>query len=319
MREEAQLGTDLAELRATIQLLSARRVEAETHGAALRRTIAADNQMLKTITQRVEMRESLEGKGFGTRSSVVDAREDLDRARKSTVAEEGELIEAGASASTIEAEINEKLHAFAVTNMDAFVEAQTRADAIEQDIVKAREKLDRTRITAPIDGTAQELAVTTVGQIVQAGQQLMTIVPHRAALQIEALVLNRDIGFVRTGQKAVVKVESFPFTRYGVLEANVVEVSRDAVASREATAMQSTQMTPIPSDASAAAPVTNAAESVYPVLLVLQRGFLVVDGRRQPLKPGMSVTVEIKTGRRRLLEYLLSPILVSVDQAAHER
>src|SRR5262249_43356362 len=118
--------------------------------------------------------------------------------------------------------------------MGKLADAERKRDQTFQDLVKARAKNTHTRLTAPVDGVVQQLAVTTIGQVVASGQALMTIVPEGAPLEVVALVLNKDIGFVKVGQKVVVKVESFPFTRYGTIDGTVIRVSPDAVDMRSA-------------------------------------------------------------------------------------
>ena len=89
-------------------------------------------------------------------------------------------------------------------------------------------------LKAPIAGTIEALAVTTVGQIVKPGQQLMQVVPDKAPLEIEAYVLNSDIGFVRAGESATIKVDTFPYPRYGTIAGKVFKVSKDAISGKAA-------------------------------------------------------------------------------------
>jgi hemolysin D len=146
----------------------------------------------------------------------------------------------------------------------------------------------------------------------------MIIVPLDTPLEIETMVLNKDIGFVQVGQSAVVKVDAFPFTRYGTIDGSVTKVSSEAVDMRDA---------PNLSDASASVKAqgmtsnsgTNRPELAFPVTIKLARQAIEVDGREVNLSPGMTVTVEIKTGTRRVIDYLLSPLREVVSQTAHER
>jgi hemolysin D len=121
--------------------------------------------------------------------------------------------------------------------MQKLADAERRADRLEQELVKAKSKNERVRLRAPIAGTVQQLAVTTIGQVVTTGQPLLTIVPLDSPIEIEVMIRNKDIGFVEPGRPAVVKVESFPFTRYGTIDGTVLKVSRDAVDEREASAL----------------------------------------------------------------------------------
>ena len=165
------------------------------------------------------------------------------------------------------------------------------------------------RLTAPIDGIVQQLAVHTVGGVVQPAQPLMVVVPVEGEIAIDAQILNRDIGFVREGQPVRVKLEAYPFTDYGIVEGVVETISRDAV---PAEAPQQEQQ-----NANARAAPTPSL--VYSARIRLLRNHLVIRGRRQPIGPGMAVQAEIRTGQRRIIQYLLSPISQAIDEAGRER
>ena len=190
-----------------------------------------------------------------------------------------------------------------------------------QDLVKAKSKNERTRLRAPVAGVVEQLAVTTIGQVVSSGQSLMTIVPPDAPLEIEAMILNKDIGFVREGQEAVIKVEAFPFTRYGTIDGKVINVSPDAVDLRNAPNLSEAAAAVRPQSGAPSAPNSGQGgpELAFPATIAPSRHSLAIEGKDVKLSPGMSVTVEIKTGTRRILSYFLSPLREMVSQAAHER
>ena len=150
------------------------------------------------------------------------------------------------------------------------------------------------KLVAPVDGVVQQLTVHTVGGVVAAAQPLMQIVPIEKAVEVEATLDNKDIGFVREGQTAQVKVDAFEYTKYGTVQATVAHVSRDAV----------------PDDKKGLQ---------YTSRIVLERGMMDIDGRNVALTPGMAVNVDIKTGDRRILEYFLSPLLQHEHESLHER
>ena len=154
--------------------------------------------------------------------------------------------------------------------------------------------LFRSHLTAPIDGVVQQLAVHTVGGIVTPAQQLMVVAPEDGQLEVEAILENKDIGFVNEGQDAEVKIDAFPFTRYGTVEGKVTSLSRDAVQ-------------------------IDKVGLVYTAKVSLTRSTIQVDTKEIRLTPGMSVAVEIKTGKRRLIEYFLSPLLQAGHESIRER
>jgi hemolysin D len=161
-------------------------------------------------------------------------------------------------------------------------------------------------LTAPVAGVVQDLAVHTIGGVVTPAERLMTVVPDSRRLTVEARLANRDIGFVHPGQDVAVKVETFAFTRYGVIHGKVVDVSRDVAA------LPDRPDSDHPNTAAAATPS-------YVAQIALERADMVVDGETRALLPGMSVTAEIKTGRRTIIDYLLSPLARRESEAMHER
>lgn len=150
------------------------------------------------------------------------------------------------------------------------------------------------------------------------GQQVMRIVPDDAPLEIEAYAENKDIGFLHEGQEAIIKVESFPFTRYGTLTGTVKRVARDSIPSSDAQVAENdpTQLAKSNTNVTSMGQTQNL---VYPVVIGLSKTAVVADGREVPLSVGMTVTVEIKTGSRRLLEYVFSPLIEVGSEAMRER
>lgn len=173
-------------------------------------------------------------------------------------------------------------------------EAADKRAAAEQDILKARKRRALQQLAAPIDGTVTNLSTWTIGGIVKPGDTLMNIVPLSATPEIEAMVLNKDAGFVLAGQRVSVKLDAFPFTRYGTIEGEVIDVSRDANKD-------------------------DKLGLVYPVRVRLDAADINVDGKRVAIAPGMAVNAEIITGDRRVIDYILSPILRYRQESGRER
>lgn len=171
---------------------------------------------------------------------------------------------------------------------------ETKAASLAQDVTKAGQKADLQRLTTPIDGVVQQLTVHTVGGVVTPAQPLLIVVPQEHPVEVEAQVENKDVGFVSERQPVEIKVEAFPFTLYGTIPGRVLTVSGDA------------------------APIEKVG-LVYPTRVSMDRGTIQVEGKQVHLTSGMAVTVEIKTGQRRVIEYLLSPLLKSVQESLRER
>ena len=151
------------------------------------------------------------------------------------------------------------------------------------------------------------------------GQPLMVLVPSEGAIEIEALVQNSDIGFVEVGQEATVKVNAFPFTRYGTVDGRVIRISRDAVDAKDAAQSSDAATASRAQNSSIFSTTPNAQNLVFPVVISLSRSMLSVDGKDVNLTPGMTATVEVQTGSRRVIDYLFAPLRETASTAGHER
>ena len=173
------------------------------------------------------------------------------------------------------------------------ITAEKRIIELENNLVKAKQILAQTTITAPVDGTILSLTVKTIGGVVNAGQQLAQIVPEKVPLYVDAALDNQDIGFVKPGQRAVVKVATYPFQRYGYLEGIVKNISPDAIQD-------------------------DKKGLIYKAKIKLNDD---KSSKQNQLKllPGMSVSAEITTGQRRIIEFFLDPLMAKADESLKVR
>ena len=220
----------------------------------------------------------------------------------------------GQLVAALVAQLSQTRAGYAHDVLKDLAEAGQKDGGLAQQYTAAAHKASETVLTAPIGGTVQALAVHTLGGVVQPAKALLTLVPDDGPVLVEATVDNGDIGFVHAGQDVEVKVRTFEFTRYGLLHGHVVDVSRDQV-SDAAPARASADATG--GDAKAEDGKTN--ESGYVAHVALDSARMVVDGREETLSPGMAVTAEIKTGRRSVISYLLSPLRRYAHEGIRER
>jgi hypothetical protein len=153
----------------------------------------------------------------------------LTENQKDLVVQKSRLQETDAALAGIISTRQQTEAEFRRTLFSELNEAERKAGGLADDLSKAERRTKLQLLTAPVDGVVQQLAVHTVGGVVTPAQQLAVIVPADAALEVEAMVSNRDIGFVHPGQEAQVKIDTFNFTRYGLLHGRVMSVSRDAI------------------------------------------------------------------------------------------
>lgn len=249
---------------------------------------------LPLVSERATAMLKLAGSGLIARLSALEAEE-----RRIAVSQELAATEAGVRASEAALEeITEErraVRAEVLTTAHARIaELESRIAMLQQDGIKAGRLTEESALVAPVDGELQQLAVHTLGGVVQPGETLAIVVPRGPALEVEALALNRDIGFIAPGQPAVIKIEAFPFTRHGTLRGIVASIAADAV--------QHERLGP-----------------VYPVRLLVTGNDLRADGHAVRLSSGMAASAEIRTGRRRVIDYLLSPLARTVDESLRER
>jgi hemolysin D len=233
------------------------------------RHLLARQQWQQQDLERVAMQQELQG----------ERERDTALAREiAEIAAEREAFEAGS--------LREALLA---------VEAHRRgAHGLARDLQRLDERAARLELRSPAAGTVQQLAVRAPGAVLKPAEPVLVVVPRDAALEVEAFVLNRDIGFVGSGQDAAVKVDTFEFTRYGLLPARVRSVSVEAVEHPQFGA-------------------------VYPARVALERDWIAVGDGRATLAPGMAVQVEIRTGTRKIIDYFLSPLGRVVHDSIRER
>jgi hemolysin D len=316
-REELVLRGDLRQLAASVRSLDAQFLQKVAEQKRLTETVAAQEMLVATLTERVSMRVILEAKQAGAKAAVINAQEPLQIQQTALATQKGQLAEATAGAEVLLQERQKLIETFRAENGQRLADAERQIDDYAQKLAKAAVKLEHMTIKSPIGGIALGLSVTTLGQVVIPGEELMRIVPDGIGLEIEAYVENKDIGFIQPGQPAIIKIESFPFTRYGVLNATVVRVAHDAIPEPDAQSVEGNPSKGTKSNFFGGAQRTQ--NLVFPVTLVPVHTTMNIDGAEIPLRPGMSATAEVKTGRRRILEYVFSPLVETVSKSMKER
>lgn len=316
-REERVLDADLGQLVGSVADYDAQIQQKGIERDRANATMEAQQRLIAVLQQRVDMRSTLAKEGAGSKANLIDADETLKYHLTQLEVQKGQRDAAAANVEVLTRERDKAYAAFIADNAQKLDEAHRQADDWGEKLVKAKLKSARTNLTSPIDGVVYGLSVTTIGQVVGGGDELIRVVPEGAKLEIEAFLANQDIGFVRTGAKAVVKVESFPFTRYGTLAATVKRVSSDAIPEPVAQ-MNEADASKAPKDKMFGG-AQRMQNLVFPVNLHPEHDFMTIDGTRTPLSPGMAVTVEIATGSRRIIEYVFSPLVEIASDSMKER
>jgi len=293
--QQSLLRDQSREIKARIE--AAERIVEQRQAAikAIEADILRLEQIVPIMVRRAESFHILYAEGHGslleaeeaTREKVQGVQE-LVASRERLTLEGSALLEARQNLEAIAAEFRKNLQT-------QLAEIETRAQRLSKDLVKATHADQRQHLAAPVDGIVQQLSIHTIGGVVTPAQPLLVIVPDEGRLEVEAWIENKDIGFVDTGQIAGIKVDAFPFTRYGIIDGEIVTLSKDAI------------------------PIDKVGY-VYAARVSMARTEMQVgNGRTVHLAPGMDVAVEVRTGERRLIEFLLSPVLKASLESARER
>ena len=311
-----QALAEIARHRAQVAGIEAELTQKEAALEANRVTIARVEATLPLITEKNTVAKTLFDKGYGARPPLLDSEQSLieKRAEKLTAQAAIRQIEGEMRASR--ARLDEIVAGFLVDAADRRTKAVQKVAGLDQQIAKARSRESYRKLTSPVDGTVQSVKIHTPGAVVTTADTLMVLVPDGTGLEIEANIENQDIGFVREGQAVEVKIDAFPFTRFGLIEGHVRRLGRDAASLTPPSQAASNR------DSSAQAQSAQGGQQgtlAYPAKVALARDWIVVDSKRERLQPGMRVSAEIKTGNRRVIEYLLSPVIQRVSEAGRER
>lgn len=287
---EAQVGA----IEATTASLASARASALSDAAAAAAQRAKLEATVPILDRQLEAMRGLDAKGYAPGMRLLE----LERQRRAELGDRdvaaAQEARGASEAQKLERQIRQTREEARRVALADLAKAESDAIVRREEVTKAMRRTKLQRLTAPEDGTVQQLSVHTIGGVVEPARTLMVIVPARETVEVEARLLNKDVGFVREGQAVAVKVEAFPFTRYGSVPGRVVSISRDAV--------------PDPK-----------LGATYLATVALDRATIDVDGRRARLGPGLGVVVDIRTGSRRIIDYLLSPLQTSVAQAGRER
>ena len=291
---QTQLNSEWQDIRAKLAKLDAEAARRQAEVATVQASISKLQSTLPMAQTREADYKNLVGEGFISSHATQDKTRERVELERDLATQRARLQEAqSALTETEHAKAAYRAEAQRQLN-DRHALASSKLEQLTADHSKASQRERQTQLTAPVAGIVQQLAIHSVGGVVTSAQPLMIVVPDSATLTAEVSISNQDIGFVNTGQMAEVKLETFPYTKYGTVKARVDIVTADAVTDEK-------------------------KGSYYPATLTLSQKDMLIDGKRVNLSPGMNITAEIKTGQRRVIEYLLSPVQRAGSESLRER
>jgi len=301
--------TAIAEYEGEKASLAQQRAEQQAVLAASLAEIDKLEQTLPLVDQQLAAREGLAGRGFFSKLKVLEYQQLRLEHRQNIRIQQANAAKARAAIAALDAQLAKLRGSFGKLAVAELSDSQQKSGLAREQLVKSSRRRQFQALRAPVSGTVQQVAVATVGGVVQPAQPLMVIVPDGARPVVEVNILNKDIGFIRPGQPVRIKLEAFPFTDYGTVPGTVETISRDAIDLTQPgdRAERDGEGRPAPQGL------------VYAARIRLHTHRIRVAGRDQLIGPGLAVAAEIKTGERRIIDYLLSPIARTLDEAGRER
>ena len=309
------LQSQVAEQRGKLASMDRQIKQKEAERESIKAAIGKLEATVPVLSQKVEIRKNLFDRDLGSKVVWLTDYQELVGLQQEVLVQKSRFQEADAAVAALVETRAQTAAEFRRTRFDDLAKAEQKAAGLIQDVIKAEQRTKLQALTAPVDGVVQQLAIHTIGGVVTPGQVLLVVVPLDAHLEVEAMVSNRDIGFVHEGQDAEIKIDTFSFTRYGLLHGSVIDVSQDAIArdkpqDKSGDKAQGTE---------AASSEPKGQELNYAARVSLDRIQMQVEDKLVNLTPGMAVTVEIKTGSRRIISYLLSPLVRYKQEMLRER
>ncbi|ARU88635.1 HlyD family type I secretion periplasmic adaptor subunit [Pseudomonas sp. M30-35] len=282
-----ELQSTLAQSAAAIEQRSAEIESAKSTVASLQQSLPITRELAADYKRLLK-------KNFIAKHAYLEKEQiRLDQERELSI-QKSRVLELSAAKKAAQSQQNSVIAQTRRAMLDLEHESEQRSAALSQELKKAQQRDSLMRLTAPVAGTVQQLAIHTNGGVVTEAQPLMVIVPSDQPVEVEAMLENKDIGFVRPGQTVEIKVETFSFTKYGVVDGTVVSISNDAIEDER-------------------------LGLVYSARIQLKQKSIQVGENKIALSPGMAVRAEVKTDKRKVIDYFLSPLQRYANESLIER
>lgn len=297
--QDATLNTSLLrqqwlQFQSQLQVLRSSLAKTRAEQAATQEIITKLEQTLPIAAKRAATLKNLNGKHFVSENDYLTAEQERIQQAQDLAAERQRLKQLHAAEIEVREQINLHRAQSGSTLLTEITDLQRQIATLEEEFIKASDIDAKQVLYAPVAGRVQDLAANTIGGVVTAAQQLMLVVPDEEQLEVEVFLENKDIGFVHEGMSAEIKIHTFPFTKYGVIDAEIINVSDDAT-------------------------VDEQRGLIYRMQLRMAKNTIWVDGKEVRLQPGMAVTAEVQTGKRRIIEFFLAPLLRAKSESIRER
>ncbi|WP_318372549.1 HlyD family type I secretion periplasmic adaptor subunit [Enterobacter sp.] len=255
---------------------------------------AQSTSLLPVYNEQYQALATLYKKQLTSKDSVLEMQKKLTEARYTLEGASAKLTEMDVSYRQAETEYRARIAEKMQQAEQDVSDKQHENSVLEKQQLELKAQIAQYTLKAPVAGVIDALVFRDGGAAVDAPQELLRIVPENEVLKAEVMVSNSDVGFLQPGQAVTVKIDTFDFTRYGWVPGHLSRISADAIEDKD-------------------------LGLVYKATIELDKKSLLIDGKAMALEPGMQVSAEIKTGKRTVLSYLLSPMMEALDDVGKQR
>jgi adhesin transport system membrane fusion protein len=295
--EQAVYDTRVSKLKTSLRVLESQLaqklqelVEIQSKIKLLKKSIKLKKESLNIIKKAVASRSK-------SKTDLINAQEELNRIKSDLDASETSIPRAKFAISEAKQKVAEKLKEFKSEASKEIQKVEAQLKEVNSKLIADKDKLAKTDILSPVDGYIKTINLNTIGGVVKSGADLIEIVPNSKQLLVEAKIDPKDIAFINPAQKAIVKITAYDYSIYGGLEGKIVEISADSIIDKD----------------------SKDKKAYYRVLVRTEKNFLEKDEKQLPIIPGMIASIDIVTGKKTILDFLLKPILKTKQGALHER
>lgn len=280
--------------KAQLQSLYSSILKSQSEQRASQENIIKLQQTLPIVERRASILKDLYSQKFSSEHDYLQAEQERIQVFQNLAAEKHRLNQLKAGESEVKEQINLHMAQAHGAVLSEISDQQRQIFSLQEELNKASDRDEKQILYAPVAGRIQELGIHTIGGVATEAQQLMLIIPDENILEVEVTLENKDVGFVFEGMPAEIKIHTFPFTKYGVIEAEVSNVSDDAT-------------------------LDEKKGLIYRMQLRMAKNTIWVGKKEVRLMPGMAVTAEVQIGVRRIIEFFLAPLLRYKEESVRER
>lgn len=315
-RMDSVVSSELASLSAMLDSLKSQRLQKEAEQRRLADVIESQEKQLGFINDRVQIRSVLEKSQVGTKLNLLETLESSQQQQTVLSQSKGQLAENIAFFEMNEREQSKLVLGYLAEQKSKLADAEKQYDENAQKLQKIRERRTDMVVRAPVSGVVEGLTLVSHGQFVSAGEDIMHVVPDEGGLEIECYIANKDLTFIEVGQEVFIKFDAYPFARYGGLVAKVTRVGQDAVALPDLAQIENNAARSVQSKFIGG---SQRYQNLHFPIVVQLGSHPALDHGKFPVLNGMTVSVEIKTGRRRLIDLIISPMVEVASTAFKQR